>query len=113
MDISLKQLKLLKRIKRKKPVIRTDKNNIEDIEYLRSGGLVQVTEYDDPEDYYYQPRITEKGKAFLYTTVHTNCKANAALILSVIAIVLSVLTAFTPFPEMAKTFIESLLSSRP
>lgn len=108
MDISPAQLRLLKRIG-KKPIVRTDKHGIEDIEYLRDNGLVTVTQCDKPGDFFCQPRITEKGKAFLYQTCHSNRRANIALFLSIVAILLSLLTAFTPFPDWSKECISSLL----
>lgn len=108
--ISRKQLKLLKSIS-KHAVVRTDKRIIEDIEYLRSHGLVVVTQYDKPDDFFYQPRITEEGKAFLYEKRHANRRANIALAISVIALVLSLLTAFTPFADWCKVWISSLLQA--
>ena len=108
MYISNKQLKLLRRIA-KRSVVRTDALSIEDIEYLRSHDLVAATQCDKPGDYFCQPRITEKGKAFLYEKRHSNRRANIALAISIIALVVSLLTAFTPFPDWCKTWISSIL----
>ena len=105
--ISRKQLKLLNRIS-KGSVIRTDVLSTEDIEYLRTNELVSVTKYEKPGDYYYHPKITEKGKAFLYEKRSANQRANIALALSIAAIVISLLTAFTPFSDWCKAWISSI-----
>lgn len=98
MHLSKKQLKLLKTIS-KRIVIRTDKRDINDIEYLRSEGLVTACSVDKKDDFYYQPIITEKGKAVLYEhfihnvekwipDIISNLIAIAALIVSIIALCL-------------------------
>lgn len=107
MYISKKQLSLLSQIA-KKSVVRTDPLDVEDIEYLLDNGLVSVTKYEKPEDYFYQPRITEKGKAFLYEKIAANRKANLSLALSVFAILLSLLTALTPFADWCKIWISAI-----
>ena len=109
MVISPNQLKLLAAIS-KKNEIRTDTNN-EDIEYLQDNGLVVCMQCDHPGDYFLQARITEKGKAFLYERMHSNRRANIALMFSVIALVLSLLTALTPFPDWSKAWISTLFQS--
>lgn len=107
MHISKKQLRLLGRIA-KHAVVRTDALDIEDIEYLRDNELVTAVQYDKSGDYFYQPRITEKGKAFLYEKRHANRRANIALVISVFALVISLLTAFTPFADWCKAWISSI-----
>lgn len=109
MYISKSQLKLLRRIA-KRSVVRTDALTIEDIEYLRSHDLVISAQCDKPGDYFYQPRITERGKAFLCEKRNANRRSNIALAISVIALLLSLLTAFTPFPDWCRDWISSLLS---
>lgn len=110
MYISPKQLKLLSAIA-KSPEIRTDKNALEDVLYLHDNGLVICTHIDHPNDYFFQARISEKGKAFLYETKSLRRKTTISLVLSVIAIVISLLTAFTPFAEWSKAFISSLFQA--
>ena len=96
MQLEPTQLKLLKEIRREN-VVRTDKWEIKDIEYLRSEGLVTVCSVDKKDDFFYQPRITEKGKAVLYEcfihkvekwvpVIISNSIAIAALIISIIAL---------------------------
>lgn len=96
MYLSRKQLKLLKTIS-KSAVIRTDKNDIKDIEYLRLEKLVEVSMVDKKDDFFYQAYITEHGKAYLdnvtqhniehwVPVVISNLIALAALILSIIAL---------------------------
>ena len=65
MNLSPKQAKLLKKIS-KKPVIRHNKYDLEDVEYLRSLGLITACCVDKEDDFFYQAIITEKGKAILY-----------------------------------------------
>lgn len=84
MPLSGKHLRLLRKIGKEK-VIRTSKYEIKDIEYLRSEGLVTATQVDKEDDFFYQPHITEKGKAVLYTQLHTIRRANIAIVLSIIA----------------------------
>lgn len=110
MYLSPQHIKLLKKIS-KTAVIRTDKWNIEDMEYLRSEGLVTACSVDKKDDFYYQPRITEKGKAVLYERGDIKRRANIAIILSVIALVISFLVAFTPFADWSRAWIESVILS--
>lgn len=107
MELSSKHIRLLKKIS-KTYVTRTNKYNTEDIEYLRSLGLVSVTICDKPNDFYYHPRITEKGKAILYMTKNVAVKANFAIVLSILALAISFLVAFTPFADWSRAFIEGL-----
>lgn len=107
MYIDPKQLNLLNKVA-KGPEIRLDRFQSEDIFYLQENGLVVCNQYDCPGEYFLQARITEKGKAFLYETKHSRRRTNIALILSIVAIVISLLTAFTPFADLSKSFISSL-----
>lgn len=108
MDINPRQLRLLKAIKKSK-VVRTEKHYLEDVEYLRENGLVVAATYDKNNDFFYMPSITEKGDAFLYVATHQSRRSNITLVLSLVAILLSILTAFTPFPDWAKAFLVSLM----
>jgi hypothetical protein len=110
MELNPKQLRLLKKIS-KKDVVRTDKYQTEDIEHLRSNGLVTVIICDKPDDFYYQPRITEKGKAVLYERTQLKARSTTALILSIVAVVISFLTAFTPFSDWSRALIEHFILS--
>ena len=96
MYLSREQLKLLKTIS-KSTVIRTDKNDIKDIEYLRIEKLVEVTMVNKKDDFFYQAHITEHGKDFLdnvsrhnvehwVPVIISNLIALAALILSITAL---------------------------
>lgn len=111
MYLSPQHIKLLKEI-RKSNVIRTDKWDIEDIEYLRSEGLVIACAVDKQDDFYYQPRITEKGKAVLFERVDVKRRANIAIFLSVVALIISFLVAFTPFADWSSAFIQELFSEQ-
>ena len=97
MYISKNQLALLQRIA-KKYLVRTDPATMDDIEYLRANGLVIVTKCEKPGDYYYHPTITEKGKVFLYEKKSANSRANIALFLSVISLLISILSTFIDMP---------------
>lgn len=96
MYLSRKQFKLLKNAT-KRPLIRTNKFDIEDIEYLRSEKLVDVNVVDNKDEFFYQARINEKGKAYFdnvkrhrlelwIPVIISNLIALAALILSIIAL---------------------------
>ena len=63
--LSRKQTKLLNKIAKGK-VIRTNKYDTKDIDYLHENGLVRSCSIDKKEDFFLQPCITEKGKAVLY-----------------------------------------------
>lgn len=85
----------LKRIAKNK-VVRDSKPN-KDLDYLYELGYIGMTEIDKPNDYYAQPYLTEKGKAFLYERKQklievwvpvaiSNLIAIAALVISIIAL---------------------------
>ena len=65
MHLSPKQARLLKTIS-KKTVTRDNKYKLDDVEYLRSLGLITACCVDKEDDFFYQAIITEKGKAILY-----------------------------------------------
>ncbi len=107
MYLSKKHIRLLKKVN-KRPIVRTDKYHLKDAEYLRSNDLVTARMIDRDDDFYYEMIITEKGTAVLHERLHASRRANVALALSIIAIVLSILTAFTPFPEWSQQIIRNL-----
>jgi len=85
----------LKRIAKNKE-IRDSKPN-KDLDYLCELGYIEMTEVDKPNDYYAQPYLTEKGKAFLYErklklievwvpVAISNLIALVALVISIIAL---------------------------
>lgn len=88
-------IQTLKRIAKNKE-IRDSKPN-KDLDYLHELGFIEMTVVDKPNDYYAQPYLTEKGKAFLYERKQklieiwmpvaiSNLIALAALIISIIAL---------------------------
>lgn len=85
----------LKRIAKNKE-IRDSKPN-KDLDYLYELGYIEMTVVDKPNDYYAQPYLTEKGKAFLYErklnrievwlpVAISNLIALVALVISIIAL---------------------------
>lgn len=108
--LSKTHIRLLKQIKKNK-IVRTDKRKLEDVEYLRENGLVVAVTYDKPGDYYYQPRLTEKGKAILYEWKRTKRKSDITLLISICAFLLSVLTAFTPFEDWSQEIIGKIFKT--
>lgn len=96
MHLNPTQIKLLKKVS-KQSVIRTDKFDLSDVEYLRSLGLTVACSADKQDDFFYQATITEKGKAVLYEytaalvekwvpVIISNLIAVSALIVSIIAL---------------------------
>lgn len=105
-----KQAKLLKTIRKKKIFDFTDFTDEakETIYFLQSKKLVSLLSL--PELHGRKLcKITEQGKAVLYEHTHTIRRANIALFLSIIAIVISFLVAFTPFADWSKGLLSSLL----
>ena len=65
MTLSRRQTALLKRIGQRR-VIRTNKNNVDDLIYLYDLGLISVVSCPKEDDYYFEASgLTEKGKAVL------------------------------------------------
>ena len=88
-------IRILKRIA-KNIEIRGSKPN-KDLDYLYNLGLIEITEVDKPNDYYAQPYLTEKGRAFLderkrklievwVPVAISSLLAIAALVISIIAL---------------------------
>lgn len=92
MQLSRKHIKLLKDISKSK-VVRTDRNDIKDIEYLLINELVTVTKCDKPNDFFYQPHISEKGKAVLDVIKLSDRRSNIAISISVFALIVSVVSS--------------------
>lgn len=107
MDLSYEHICLLKEISKDK-VTRSDPTKIKDIDYLISLGLVEAYTCDKEEEFYLFPVLTEKGKAVLYEKTRATRRANIALTLSIISIVLSFLVAFTPFADWSKQLLSML-----
>lgn len=57
--------------------------------HLYKEELVNITECDKPGDYMMNIKITEKGKAYLAEHFDTNVRANIALMLSVLSLLIS------------------------
>lgn len=110
MYLSKQHINLLKQT-RKTAVIRTDKFGVDDLEYLRSEGLIIACSVDKKDDFFYQAKITEKGKAVLYERIDVKRRANIAIVLSVVALIVSLLVAFTPFADWSRSWIESVSRS--
>lgn len=109
-DLDKNHIRLLQKTK-KQQVIRTDKRNLKDIEYLLENELITAVSYDTDQEFFCQPKITEKGKAVLYEWKSSRKRTDIALVLSICAIVLSILTAFTPFSDWSRAWIENLIRS--
>lgn len=103
------QRKLLKNISRKTE-IRTDKYKLDDVEYLKSLGLIRVCSCDKPDDFYYQAFISEKGKAFLHGYKVHIIGERITRILAILAFILSLLSTFTPFPEWVQELIKTMFT---
>lgn len=106
-DLSDKQLRLLRKIA-KNQIIRTEKYTNEDIEHLKNIGLVKVISCDKEGDYYYEPQITESGKSYIALRKKSQKYEKNTRIISVIAIIISLINTFTPFGDWCKTFIINL-----
>lgn len=106
-DLSSKQFRLLKKIARNQ-IIRTEKYTNDDIEHLKNIGLVKIISCDKEGDYYYEPQITESGKSYIYFRKKSLKYEKNTRLISVTALVISLITAFTPFGDWCKTFIINL-----
>lgn len=108
MYLDRKHIVLLKKIAKNK-IIRTDRHKVADIEYLRAEGLVIVTCMDQKDDFYYHPQITEKGKGVIYEWTRTTGRADIAIFMSAVALIISFLVAFTPFADWSKELVAYLM----
>jgi hypothetical protein len=92
MNLSRRQTALLKRIGQRR-VIRTNKNNVDDLVYLYDLGLISVVSCPKEDDYYFEASgLTEKGKAVLDERIlyyRDRRVPHVALGLSVAAILIS------------------------
>lgn len=107
MTLSKEHIRLLKDISKGK-LTRSDKNNLKDIEYLTSIGLVESYSCDKEEEFYLYPVLIELGKAVLYERTNASFRSNIALTLSIISILLSFLVAFTPSADWSKQLLSRL-----
>ena len=109
MDLSGKQLKLLKKACRK--VVRCDKKSKgEIVDFLSKKNVIDFTIENTENGVFYWVKANQDGKAIVYEKFSVKRRANIALVVSIIAIVISALTAFTPFPEWSKALMQSLFS---
>ena len=92
MNLSRRQTALLKRIGQRR-VIRTNKNNVDDLVYLYDLGLISVVSCPKEDDYYFEASgLTEKGKAVLDERVlHYRDRRvpYAAIVISILALIIS------------------------
>ena len=102
-----KHLRVLKKASRKVAVYSRDKYG-EIIDYLLKDKVIDFTIKRTDKGVFYHVKTNEKGKALLYERGVANRRANIAIVLSIIAIIISVLTAFTPFADWSKAFMQSL-----
>lgn len=110
MELNSAQLRLLQRASRK--TIRCErKKQIKIVEYLITNKLIDFSIKKTDKGCAYLVTTNEHGKAVLYEKSTVERRANVAIVLSVIAIVISFLTAFTPFSDWSKEWIESLIQS--
>lgn len=108
MDLSRNQLTLLKKAKRKEIVCEKKKWG-KIVAHLIKERLIDFRIQREGDKVYYLIRTNETGKAVLHEKTTALRRANIAIVISVVALLLSILTAFTPFPEWSKGFIEALL----
>jgi hypothetical protein len=106
-------IKLLKEIS-KHPISRNDPHGVEDLKYLHDLGLIVVVSFPSKDDYYFGAyRLTEKGKAYLSSLRAEKLEKirnRVSFYIAVAAFLLSVLAAFTPFPDWFRSFVESLFT---
>lgn len=102
-DLSRKQTRLLKKLLRSR-VIRQDKHNVDDLQYLYDLGLITVVSCPKEDDYYFEATgLTERGKAALDNKTlwyRDRLVPYAALILSIISIVISILALILQFLDL-------------
>lgn len=106
-----KQRKLLKKIA-KESEIRTDKYKLDDLNYLYELGYIKAFSCDKPDDFFYQAFISEKGKAFLHGYKIHVIGEHITRALAILALVLSLINTFTPFPDVVQELIKSWLSNQ-
>ncbi|MBR2474809.1 MAG: hypothetical protein IKB51_07285 [Clostridia bacterium] len=86
-------IRLLKAISKNK-VIRISKPN-KDLDHLLVNGYIEMTVCDNPNDYFAQPYLTEKGKARLYEEkrkfIDLWLPVTISSVLSIAALVISII----------------------
>ena len=107
MELDKTHFEILRKARKKSYICPFD-DNWDRARYLENLGLVSLRCFGENGVELTEITITEKGKGELYCHTDTRKRANIALVLSIIAIVLSLLTTFTPFPDWTKEFIRSL-----
>ena len=109
MELHNDHLRLLRRASRKTVVCDGNKYS-EMLNNLAAAHLIYFIIRNDGEKVLYYVNTTDKGKAALYEKTSSDRKNNIALVLSTIAIILTVLDSFTPFGDWAREFIQTLFS---
>lgn len=107
MELDRMHTKVLKQSSRRETVYDYKKYD-EIIDYLISNKLIDFEITKTDKGTCYRVKTNQKGKAVLYERTTANRRANIAIVISVIAIVISFLTAFTPFSDWSRAFIETL-----
>lgn len=97
MYVGRTQTRLLKKIKRR-GVIRKDKHDLDDLQYLYDQGLIHVVSCPKEDDFYFDAyALTEKGKAVLDERIlHYRDRRvpYVALVLSILAVIISLAAVF-------------------
>lgn len=110
MNFNNKHLSILRKASRKTIVL--DKTRYGDaVNHLINNHVIDITVSERDGEFYYHVTTTEKGKAVLYERSDAIRRANIAIFLSVIALVISFLVAFTPFADWSRAWIESVIQS--
>lgn len=91
-DINREQTRLLKKLGKSR-IIRQNKHNVADLQYLYDLGLITVISCPKEDDYYFEASgLTERGKAALDNRLLMHRDRRISNILSIIAIILSSLS---------------------
>ena len=98
MNFSHKHLRMLRKASRKPIDYRQDKHESA-INYLITKKVINFTIRHTKKGVVYRIATNENGKAMLYEKYIVSIRSKIAIILSIIAIVISLLTAFTPLSD--------------
>lgn len=113
MNLSRRQTALLKRIGKHR-VIRTNRNNVDDLAYFYDLGLISVISCPKEDDYYFEASgLTEKGKAVLDERIlyyRDRRVPYAAIIISILAIIISLAALFLQLLQLVLLTLPQLLS---
>lgn len=92
MCLNRKQLRTLK----KQSVVYTEPTYNLEIEFLKENGLVSVVA-DFPDDYMMEVYASKKGKAYLYERFHQDLNGKIAILISLLSLVASAISAIAVF----------------